>query len=212
VTHPFPAENGQPAAPTGPGVPGPELIGPGLPGRPWSVTVASGLLLAAILVLLAQLPVYVYDLLNFGAVVDGAAAAIGASASDAAAAKSASNVTDGVVLVLFGLCVLLLLVCVRGISRPSDPARIATVATCGALFLCCGGQLGVNSVLSGRQSDLMREIAIRQDASYPAWTGLVDYLDLLIYPLLLGALILLLLPASSRYFRPPYRAYLVPLG
>jgi len=45
----IPAENGQPAAPTGPGVPGPELIGPGLPGRPWSVTVASGLLLAAIL-------------------------------------------------------------------------------------------------------------------------------------------------------------------
>ena len=180
------------------------------PARPKTVTTAAGLLLAAVVVLLAQVPAYVYDLARFGAVVERAAAVTGASAADVHAEKSASDTTDGFALFVLALCVILLIYCARGILRPNHVARVLTAVTCGALLLCCGGVFALNAFMPAG-SDLDRQVADAQNAMYPAWTMIVQYLGLLLYPLLTAALVLLLVPSANRYYRPRYVAYLVPV-
>jgi len=179
--------------------------------RPWTIRVVSYLLLLAVAVLLLQLAAYVYDLTAFGAVVDRAGRAVRASPADLDAATSASNISDAVALAVLLLCVLALLAGTAGIRRASPGGRVLSLVGCAVLLTCCTGVSVSNVVLAAPTSALDREITRLQDASYPYWVTVADYAGLLLYPLLLLAFVLLLLPASNRYFRPAGPIYLLPL-
>jgi hypothetical protein len=179
--------------------------------RPRTVTVATGALLGAAAVLLLQAAACVYDLANYGALVDRAGRMTGATAADISSEKSASNDGDATTLVVLLACVLVLLVGIAGIRRASNRARLLTVVVCVALVMCCTGTLIANDLVAPHTTALEQEAARLQDASYPTWLAVADVAALLIYPLLLGAFVLLLLPPSNRYFRPAAPIYLVPV-
>jgi hypothetical protein len=170
-------------------------------------------LLLTVLVFGTQLLAYAYDLVRYPVMVDRAAGSIGADAADVSAEKTASGTTDGIALVILVLCVGVLLLCVAGLRRGSPRARVGTLVTCVALLVCCGGVLLTDNLVPISAQSALRTAAIRlADASYPGWVDVLSYLGLLVYPLLLTATVLLLVPASTRFFRrPAYLVYLVPV-
>jgi hypothetical protein len=87
---------------------------------------------------------------------------------------------------------------------------VLTAVTCAALLLCCGGVVALSAFMPAR-TDLDRQVIEVQDAMYPAWTTALQYVGLLLYPLLAAALVLLVVPSANRYYRPRYVAYLVPV-
>ncbi|GAA5177095.1 hypothetical protein GCM10023322_00900 [Rugosimonospora acidiphila] len=178
--------------------------------RPWTVTVAIGALLGTAAVLLAQAAAVLYDLVNYGKLVDLAGELTHASAADIGTEKSQSDTSDATTLLVVLIGVLVLLLAAAGVRRASNRARLLTLLTSGLLLVGCGATLAVDNLFAPPTSVLQHEAIRLQDASYPGWVNLAELAGLLIYPLLLGAFVLLLLPASNRYFRSPQPIYLVP--
>jgi hypothetical protein len=77
--------------------------------------------------------------------------------------------------------------------------------------MCCTGTVLANNLTAVHRTALEQEAVRLQDASYPAWLTVADLAVLVVYPLLLGAFVLLLLPASDRFFRPGPPIYIVPI-
>ncbi len=180
--------------------------------RPWTVTVATGALLGTAAVLLLQAAACVYDLVSYPALVDRAGRATGATAADIGSEKSASNGGDAVTLIVLLACVVVLVAAAAGIRRGSNRARLLSLGACVALLMCCTGTVVANSLTAGHRTALEQEAVRLQDASYPAWLAVADIAVLFAYPLLFGAFVLLLLPASDRFFRLGSPVYIVPLN
>jgi hypothetical protein len=71
---------------------------------------------------------------------------------------------------------------------------------CVGLLLCCSATVALNFV-PFRSDALEQQVAQLQSASQPAWVAVVDDGQFALYPLLLTVFVLLLVPASNRWYR-----------
>jgi len=170
------------------------------PGRPRTVSAASVLLFVCAAIMLLEAVSIGYQMATFDALADRAARATGTAASELASEKSAQHVGGGVgitLVVLIAAALVLLGVLVR---RRSQPARVFAAIACVGLLLCCSATIALNYVPF--QSDaLEQEVGQLQSASQPAWVSVVDTVQFVLYPLLLTVFVLLLVPASNRWYR-----------
>lgn len=180
----------------------------GQPGRPGTVTAASGLLYILTLLSLAVAALSIYSISQippetFTQIFEDA----GVSASDAAAAKSVLYII-AVPWVVFAILYLILAIFV---GKGKQWARITTWVVVGLTSLCCFGSnlLGSASsnMVSGmggggnvNQDELTKKI---QDAQ-PDWLPMANT-ALYALGLLAGlaVIVLLLLPPSHPFFRKP---------
>lgn len=180
--------------------PGPERARP-----PGTVRISSYLLYA---VAALQVVSLIVTLATLGSLRQGLndayAGTTMADASDTAAVIVA--VAGGVIALIIGIgLVVLAFLNLRG----KNPARIVTWVVGGLFVLCCGiGSLlgaagGAMNIDSGADAPDAADVQSKIDAAMPSWHGPVNTV-LLIIPILLvlGALILLVLPASNQWFKP----------
>jgi hypothetical protein len=156
--------------------------------------------------LLALLPLVslVYDLTHFGDVLRRAAERTAASPTEVSQALSANRIVNGVALAVVLLTAAALFVPVRWLRRGNPVARVLScVAGAGAALCCCTGYgLGMTGQSSPNGSDLQSEVSRLSVRETPAWVGLISLPAVLVAPLAITAVVLLLVPASNRFFRP----------
>jgi hypothetical protein len=85
-----------------------------------------------------------------------------------------------------------------------NAARAAACAAAGLTALCCSGVIGLGALLGvGPDTSLLLKEAQRVQArATPYWVDVCENAALATPALCLAAVVLLLLPASNRYFRP----------
>ncbi len=186
----------------------------GRPTPPLTVKLSVSLLrLAAVDVLLRVISLG-YDLGHFDDILHRAAERTGASPQDISNQRTGNLVADGVMIGVVLLTAAALLVPSFWLSRGSPVARVLSCVAAGLVaLLCCGGlALAIASQSASRGSDLQSEVVRLTVDETPAWVALSSLLSVLAPPLALAALVLLLVPPSNRFFRPPVAPGAYPYG
>jgi hypothetical protein len=169
------------------------------------VSLASALLLAAAVLALLPLVSLVYDLVHFGDVLRRAAERTAASPREVSQERGANRIVNGVAIGVVLLTAAALFVPALWLRRGNPVARVLScVAGVGAALCCCTGYgLGMAGQSSQTSSELQSEVSRLSVRETPAWVGLIGLPAVLVAPLAITAVVLLLLPPSNRFFRPP---------
>ncbi len=177
----------------------------GRPGRPATVTVAFILLLAAAVLVLLPIVSVIYELTHFEELLRRAAESTGSDAAAQADARNTEQVGGALTIGMLVLASAGLLVPSVFMLRGSNVARVVSCVAAGLAAVCCvvGGVLAIASQSAPDTSELQRELTRLQTDETPTWVGLSALPTALVPLLAIGALIMLVLPASNRFFRPP---------
>jgi hypothetical protein len=174
------------------------------PARPWTVTAAGAVLVAAAVSMLALVPALGWDLVHFDAALAEAARRTEASADDMSSLRLTNTVTDLMVVAgaLAGAAVLVL--AVRWTRTGRYRAWVVTGVVAAGTGLCCSA-IAIVSLLLGdtpSSSALFDQAQEIQSHAAPGWVNALEAVPLATPVLCFGAVILMALPPSSRYFRP----------
>jgi hypothetical protein len=189
----------------------PPMAGPmGTPAArrraPWSVVLASVLLGGGGLVALLTIIYFGIELAHVDELVDRAARVTEASAAETDPARTTLKAFDAIGIATCAVIGLSFLGLGYWSFRGSHVGRVLTCVAAGAATMCCCGSGGLSLVANSQQSQqsaFSTELA-RQQAESATFTGLLLLAALGLVPLAsLGALVMLVLPPSNRYFRPP---------
>jgi hypothetical protein len=177
--------------------------------RPWSVTSACVLLFLAALALLLVVPALGWDLAHFDRALTEAARRTEADGAEVASARSANTSTDLGFIVVAVLGAAVLVACGWWTRGGRTAARVAACVAAGFTALCCSGVIGLGALLgAGPDTSLLLTEAQRVQArATPGWVDVCENAALVTPVLCLAAVVLLLLPASNRYFRPAPLTY-----
>jgi hypothetical protein len=180
--------------------PGP--AGPaGRPAPPSTVSLASVLLVVAAVLVLLPLVSLVYDLTHFGDVLRRAAERTAASPQEVSQERAANRIVTGVAIAVVLLTAAALFLPALWLRRGNRVARVLScIAGVGAALCCCAASgLGVTGQSGSQLQSEVSRLSVRET---PAWVGLTALPAVLVAPLAITAVVLLLLPASNRFFRP----------
>jgi hypothetical protein len=187
---------------------------PGRPAPPVTVKLSVSLLRLAAAAVLLRLISSGYALGHFDDILHRAAERIGASPQDISNQRTGNLVANGVAIggaLLIGAA---LLVPSFWLSRGSPVARVLSCVAAGLVaLLCCGGlALAIAGQSASGGSKLQSEVERLTVDETPAWVTLSALASALAPPLALAALVLLLVPPSNRFFRPPVAPSAYPYG
>jgi hypothetical protein len=169
------------------------------------VTIAFVLLVLAGVLILLPLISLIYDLAHFDDLLRRAVERTGNDPAARAQAHATELVGNTIAIVLVVLTSVALLVPAVFLPRGSNVGRILSCIGAGLAALCCcaGAALAFAGQSAPDTSDLQREVTRLQAEETPAWVGL-SVLPAALVPLLgIAALVLLVVPPSNRFFRPP---------
>jgi hypothetical protein len=187
---------------------------PGRPAPPVTVKLSVSLLRLAAADILLRLISLGYDLGHFDDILHRAAERTGASPQDISNQRTGNLVADGVMIGVVLLIGAALLVPSFWLARGSPVARVLSCVSAGLVaLLCCGGlALAIAGQSASRGSDLQSEVMRLTMDETPAWVTLSALASVLTPLLALAALVLLLVPPSNRFFRPPVAPSVYPYG
>jgi hypothetical protein len=179
--------------------------GPGRPDRPATVTLAVILMLSAAVLVLFPIVSLVYELTHFDDVLRRAAQRTAAAAQEVDQQRVANRVVTGVGIVVAALTSAALAVPALWLRRGSAVARVLSCISAGAAAVCCcsGIGLGIAGQGSTGGSELQSEVSRLSAQETPVWVGLTALPAALVPLLAIAALVLLVVPPSNRFFRPP---------
>jgi hypothetical protein len=177
----------------------------GRPGRPATVTVAFILLVAAAVLVLLPIISLVYELTHFEELLRRAAERTGSDAAAQADARDTEQIGGALTIGVLVLASAGLLVPSVFLLRGSNVSRVLSCIAAGLAAVCCvgGGVLAIASQSAPDTSELQRELTRLQTDETPTWVGLSVLPTALVPLLAIAALVMLVLPASNRFFRPP---------
>jgi hypothetical protein len=177
----------------------------GRPGRPATVTVAFILLVAAAVLVLLPIVSLIYELTHFEELLRRAAERTGSDPAAQADARSTEQIGGALTIGVLVLASAGLLVPSVFLLRGSNVGRVLSCIAAGLAALCCvaGGVLAVASQSAPDTSELQRELTRLQTDETPTWVGLSVLPTALVPLFAIAALVMLVLPASNRFFRPP---------
>jgi hypothetical protein len=184
----------------------PDAAVPGPRARPATVTAAFALLVISSALLLLPLVAMFYELTHFDAVLRRAADRTAASPREVGQEHAANQLTGWTAASALVLMSIAMFVPALWLGRGSPVGRLLSSAASGVATLCCCTGIGLATVTgqgSSTRSPLQSEATRLSRQETPGWVSLT-VLPVLLVPLLaITVLVLLLLPSSNRFFRPP---------
>jgi hypothetical protein len=177
---------------------------PGRRARPWTVTTAGVVLLAAAVAMLALVPALGWDLAHFDAALTEAARRTEASAGDVSSLRLTNTVTDLLFVAGALIVAAVLVAAVRWTRTGQHRAWVVTGVVAAGIGLCCSAIAVVGLLLGDTPSSsaLLDQAQQIQSHATPGWVNALETVPLATPWLCFGAVVLLALPPSSRYFRP----------
>lgn len=164
------------------------------------------LLLVGALFAVLAIVYFADELAHVDALVDRAARATEASAEEVASARTGVKAFDAVAVGVCGAIALSFVGLGLWTARGSHVARVLTCVAAAAATLCCCGCSGVGAFANSRSTEetaFSTELTRLQGDS-AATLVLLLLAAVVIVPLTaIGAFVMLVLPPSNRYFRPP---------
>jgi hypothetical protein len=177
----------------------------GRPARPATVTVAFFLLVLAAVLILLPLISLIYELTHFESLLRQAAERTGSDPAAQSDARTTEQIGGGITVGLLVLASIGLLVPSMFLLRGSNAGRVLSCIAAALATLCCfaGGAFAIAGQSAPDNSELERELTRLQTDETPTWVGLSALPAALVPLLAIAALIMLVLPPSNRFFRPP---------
>lgn len=177
----------------------------GRPPRPATVTIAFVLLVLAAVLILLPLISLIYELSHFESLLRRAAESSGSDPAARSDARTTEQVGGAIGIGLLILASISLLVPSMFLLRGSNVGRVLSCIAAALATLCCfaGGAFAIAGQRTPDTSELERELTRLQTEETPTWVGLSGLPAALVPLLAIAALVMLLLPPSNRFFRPP---------
>jgi hypothetical protein len=178
---------------------------PRRPARPATVTAASVLLIVAAVLVLLPLVSVIYQLTHFDDVLRRAAERTGARPQEVDRERTFNQLTSWFTAGALMFISTALFVPTLWMRRGNPVARLLSSAAAGAATLCCCSAVGLAAASgqgSANRSVLQTEATRLAQQETPGWVGFTALLALLVPLFTIGALVLLLVPSSNRYFHP----------
>lgn len=162
------------------------------------------LVLAAVLILLPLISL-IYELSHFESLLRRAAESSGSDPAARSDARTTEQIGGAITIGLLVLASIILLVPAMFLLRGSNVGRVLSCIAAALATLCCfaGGAFAIAGQRTPDTSELERELTRLQTEETPTWVGLSGLPAALVPLLAIAALVMLLLPPSNRFFRPP---------
>jgi hypothetical protein len=169
------------------------------------VTIAFVLLVLAAVLILLPLISLIYELTHFEDLLRRAVERTGNDPIARAEAHTSELVSGAIAIALLVLTSIGLLVPSVFLLRGSNVGRVLSCVAAALAALCCvaGGAFAIAGQSAPDTSELQRELTRLQTEETPTWVGLSALPAALVPLLAISALVMLVLPPSNRFFRPP---------
>jgi hypothetical protein len=177
----------------------------GRPPRPATVTIAFVLLVLAAVLILLPLISLIYELSHFESLLRRAAERTGTDPAAQSDTRTTEQIGGAITIGLLVLASIGLLVPSMFLLRGSNAGRVLSCVAAALATLCCfaGGAFAIAGQSAPDTSELQRELTRLQTEETPTWVGLSALPAALVPLLAIAALVMLVLPPSNRFFRPP---------